>query len=102
LTNLGCFIQSVCIWYGTNCSPMHEGAARPRRGQTRQCFCRDWAYRVVHQEGSHIVLETSVPAHQRMSVPNHKPLRIGTLNAILRAVARHKGVHRQDVRDSLH
>jgi predicted RNA binding protein YcfA (HicA-like mRNA interferase family) len=46
---------------------------------------RDWDYRQVHQEGSHIILQTGTPSHQRLSVPNRNPLRIGTLNAILRA-----------------
>jgi predicted RNA binding protein YcfA (HicA-like mRNA interferase family) len=44
-------------------------------------LCRDWGYRVVHQEGSHIILETHVPSHQRISIPDHNPIRIGTLNA---------------------
>jgi len=26
-------------------------------------LCRDWAYRVVHQEGSHIILDTEEPSH---------------------------------------
>jgi predicted RNA binding protein YcfA (HicA-like mRNA interferase family) len=66
-----------------------------------QVLCRNWAYRVVHQEGSHIVLETSEPAKQRLSVPAHRILRAGTLNAILRAVAKHKGVERQEIIKSL-
>jgi len=57
--------------------------------------------RQAHQEGSHVVLETETPGHQRLSVPNHTPLRVGTLNAILRAVAGHKSVDRQIVLDSL-
>ena len=57
-------------------------------------LCRNWEYRVVHQEGSHIVLETESPSHHRIAVPAHKSLRIGTLNVILRSVARHKGVDR--------
>ncbi len=64
-------------------------------------LCRKWEYRVVHQEGSHVVLETETPSHQRIAVPAHKNLRIGTLNVILRSVARHKGVERQDLLDSL-
>jgi len=64
-------------------------------------FCRDWGYRVVHQEGSHIVLETEEPSHQRIAIPAHKSLRVGTLSAILRAVARHKGVDRQELLKSL-
>jgi predicted RNA binding protein YcfA (HicA-like mRNA interferase family) len=55
-------------------------------------LCRDWDYRQVRQVGSHLILETDTPSHQRLSVPNHYPLRIGTLNSILKAVARHKGV----------
>jgi predicted RNA binding protein YcfA (HicA-like mRNA interferase family) len=58
-------------------------------------LCRDWGYRVVHQQGSHIILQTDAPAHQRIPVPDHSPLRIGTLNAILRLVAAHKGVQRE-------
>ena len=60
-------------------------------------LCRNWGYRIVHQEGSHLVLETDDPSHLRIAVPAHKSLRIGTLNAILRAVARHKGVERADL-----
>jgi predicted RNA binding protein YcfA (HicA-like mRNA interferase family) len=62
---------------------------------------RKWDYRIVHQQGSHIVLETATPSHQRIAVPAHKNLRIGTLNAIFRSVAHHKGVERQDVLKSL-
>ncbi|HEV2304642.1 MAG TPA: type II toxin-antitoxin system HicA family toxin [Candidatus Acidoferrales bacterium] len=57
-------------------------------------LCRDWSYRVVHQVGSHIVLETEIPSHQRIAIPAHKNLRLGTLSAILKAVATHKGVER--------
>ncbi len=60
-------------------------------------LCRDWGYRTVRQEGSHIVILTGAPSHQRVVVPAHKRLRIGTLNAILRAVARHKRVERSDL-----
>ena len=60
-------------------------------------LCRDWGYAVVHQVGSHIVLETSDPSHQRIAVPAHKALRLGTLSAILRAVAKHKAVDRAEI-----
>ena len=60
-------------------------------------LCRKWDYRLTHQEGSHIVLETDQPSHQRIAIPAHKNLRIGTLSAILRTVARHKNVDRQDL-----
>jgi predicted RNA binding protein YcfA (HicA-like mRNA interferase family) len=60
-------------------------------------LCNRWAYRQVNQVGSHIVLQTETPQHHRLSVPDHKPLRIGTLNAILRQVAAAKGVAREDL-----
>lgn len=60
-------------------------------------LCRRWEYRQVHQVGSHVILETSQPGPQRIAVPEHHPLRVGTLNAILAAVAAHKGVTKEDV-----
>ena len=69
--------------------------------QLIKVLCRDWAYRQVNQEGSHVILQTETPGHQRLAVPNHNPLRVGTLNAIVRTVAAHKGVDRQTVLDSL-
>jgi len=51
--------------------------------------------------GSHIIIETETPQHQRLSVPDHHPLRTGTLNAILRTVAAHKGVSREEILRSL-
>ena len=64
-------------------------------------LCRRWSYRKVHQAGSHIILETSHPAHQRIAIPDHHSLRIGTLLSILRSVARHKGVPRDAIVASL-
>ena len=64
-------------------------------------LCRNWRYHVVHQEGSHIVLETEEPSHQRIVVPAHRYLRVGTLNSVLRAVASHKGIEREDILRSL-
>ena len=69
--------------------------------QLVKVLCRDWGYRIVHQEGSHIILQTDMPTLQRLSVPNHNPLRVGTLNGIVRAVGAHKGVERQKLLDTL-
>jgi predicted RNA binding protein YcfA (HicA-like mRNA interferase family) len=64
-------------------------------------LCRQWQYREVAQRGSHIILQTEVPKHQRLPVPDHKSLRIGTLNAILNLVAEHKGVSRETLLASI-
>jgi predicted RNA binding protein YcfA (HicA-like mRNA interferase family) len=61
----------------------------------------NWGYREVNRAGSHIILQTEQPLHHRLSVPAHASLRVGTLNAILRDVARAKGVGREEIIDSL-
>ena len=66
-----------------------------------RALCKRWDYREVAQHGSHIILQTEIPAHQRLPVPDHKSLRVGTLNAILNLVAEHKGVSRQTVLASI-
>jgi predicted RNA binding protein YcfA (HicA-like mRNA interferase family) len=61
----------------------------------------NWGYLEVNRVGSHIILQTEYPAHHRLSVPAHSELRVGTLNAILRDVARVKNVSRDEIIDSL-
>ena len=65
--------------------------------QLAAVLCDRWAYRKVNQVGSHIILQTETPRSHRVSVPDHKPLRLGTLNAILREIAAAKGVTREDI-----
>lgn len=59
--------------------------------------CKHHAYRRVNQEGSHVILQTETPQHHRLAIPNHSALRIGTLNSILNAVARAKGIRKDEV-----
>ncbi len=66
-----------------------------------KALCRDWGYRQVNQVGSHIILQTEAPTHHRLAVPDHTPLRLGTFNAILRAVANAKQVEREAILKSL-
>jgi len=58
---------------------------------------RHYGYARLHQEGSHIILQADQPVHHRLSVPDHSPLRLGTLNAILNAVSRAQGVTKDDI-----
>ncbi|HWP54469.1 MAG TPA: type II toxin-antitoxin system HicA family toxin [Pyrinomonadaceae bacterium] len=60
-------------------------------------LCRHFEYTKVHQVGSHVILQTEEPAHHRIAIPNHDPLRIGTLNSVLRAVAIAKRVDKKDI-----
>lgn len=64
-------------------------------------LCRSWGYREVGQTGSHIILQTEYPKHQRIPLPAHRYIRVGTLKAILRLVADHKGVEPDAILDSI-
>lgn len=66
-----------------------------------QVLCKHFGYVAVHQTGSHVVLDTEEPSHQRVSIPAHPTLRVGTLNAILRSVSRHKGIERETILERL-
>ena len=66
-----------------------------------RCLCRNWAYERVGQVGSHVTLVTDSPSHQRIVIPAHKALRVGTLSAILRSVAKHKAVSKKEILRSL-
>lgn len=56
-----------------------------------------WGYRVVRQVGSHVRLETDEPTNHPVTVPAHSPIKIGTLNAILRSIANHKQTTRDEI-----
>lgn len=64
-------------------------------------LCRDFGYRKINQEGSHMILQTDIPRSHRLSIPDHRPLRTGTLNSILRSVAAAKGIDKTDLLSKL-
>lgn len=55
-------------------------------------------YEVTRQSGSHIRLTRSSPeGEHHITIPSHKPLRVGTLNSILNDVAEHLDVSKAEV-----
>ena len=46
-------------------------------------------YEVDRQVGSHIRLTTSLNGTYHITIPNHSPIKIGTLSSILSEVANH-------------
>jgi len=60
-------------------------------------LCKHWEYQKIHQVGSHIILQTQHPVPHRIAVPEHTPLRIGTLNGILSSIAAHKNVPKEAI-----
>lgn len=54
-------------------------------------------YKVSHQTGSHIRLTTQENGEHHITIPAHKPLKVGTLNVILRDVATHFNLTKNDL-----
>jgi len=50
---------------------------------------RALGYERTRQEGSHIRLTTQQGGQHHVTVPNHSPIKLGTLRGILKAVATH-------------
>ena len=50
---------------------------------------RRLGYETQRQTGSHIQLTTQRGGEHHVSVPNHRPLKVGLLNGVLKEVAEH-------------
>ncbi|MBS1521137.1 MAG: type II toxin-antitoxin system HicA family toxin [Bacteroidetes bacterium] len=61
-----------------------------------------YGYEVVRQKGSHIRLSrlSDTGAHH-LTIPNHDPLKLGTLNAILSEVADHLKIGKEELINKL-
>jgi len=60
-----------------------------------------YGYEPVSQKGSHIKVSTQNSGEHHLAIPNHDPIKIGTLNAILRQVAEHLGKSKEGVFNEL-
>ncbi len=60
-----------------------------------------YGYLFHHQTGSHIIVRTQENGEHTLSIPQHKPLKIGTLNSILSDVADHLNLDKQVVTERL-
>jgi len=58
---------------------------------------RKLGYQVTRQTGSHIRLTTTERGEHHLTVPDHNPLRVGTLSGILADVAEHFGLSREEL-----
>jgi len=50
---------------------------------------RRYGYEATRQTGSHIRITTTMKGEHHVTIPNHKQLRVGTLQAILKDVSSH-------------
>jgi predicted RNA binding protein YcfA (HicA-like mRNA interferase family) len=53
---------------------------------------RQLGYSVTRQHGSHLRVTTQVGGEHHEVIPNHHPVKLGTLRSILRNVAAHHGM----------
>jgi predicted RNA binding protein YcfA (HicA-like mRNA interferase family) len=51
---------------------------------------RKFGYTILRQTGSHIRLATQQGGEHHITVPNHDPIKVGTLHGILKDVAAHQ------------
>lgn len=58
-------------------------------------------YEATRQSGSHIRLTTQQSGEHHVTVPDHKPLRVGTLAAVLANVGEHFGIERDELLELL-
>jgi predicted RNA binding protein YcfA (HicA-like mRNA interferase family) len=58
-------------------------------------------YQVTRQTGSHLRLTTDQNGEHHVTIPGHDSLRIGTLSSILRDIAAHHGLSKDELTDLL-
>ena len=69
---------------------------RDLSGKELAALLEQYGYVITRQTGSHIRLTSSAAdKEQHITIPNHTPLKIGTLNAIIRDIAGHLKMDRQ-------
>lgn len=62
---------------------------------------RKLGYSTTRQTGSHLRLTTHEHGEHHLTIPQHMPLRIGTLSAILADVATHFEINRESLLERL-
>jgi predicted RNA binding protein YcfA (HicA-like mRNA interferase family) len=60
-----------------------------------------FGYEITRQTGSHMRLTSHNNGEHHLTIPAHDPIKIGTLNVILREVANHFGLDRDALLNQL-
>jgi len=58
---------------------------------------KPFGYSITRQTGSHIRLTTEMNGVHHITIPEHKPLRIGTISSILTEVSKHFNLSREEL-----
>jgi predicted RNA binding protein YcfA (HicA-like mRNA interferase family) len=70
---------------------------RNLNGDTLALTLQKFDYQITRQTGSHLRLTTQRNGEHHITIPNHSPLKVGTLNSILKSVADHLKLSREDL-----
>jgi predicted RNA binding protein YcfA (HicA-like mRNA interferase family) len=62
---------------------------------------RAFGYEITRQTGSHLRLTTQQRGEHHVTIPNHSPVKIGTLSGILNDVSQHLGISREELLNRL-
>ena len=60
-----------------------------------------FGYEITRQTGSHIRLTTALNGEHHITIPAHRPLKIGTLNSTLSEIADHFKISKHDILEKL-
>ena len=60
-----------------------------------------FGYEVIRQSGSHITLTTSINGQHHITVPNHNPIKVGTLSTILLKIGIHFNKTKEEIANEL-
>jgi predicted RNA binding protein YcfA (HicA-like mRNA interferase family) len=74
---------------------------RDLNGQELIKYLKPYGYLVTRQAGSHIRLTTEQNGQHHITIPNHDPLKIGTLSSIIADVAQHFNMTKEDLLQKL-
>jgi predicted RNA binding protein YcfA (HicA-like mRNA interferase family) len=58
---------------------------------------KPFGYEIVRQKGSHIRIKTELNGEHYETIPNHKPIKIGTLSGILNNIAEHFDMTKEEL-----
>jgi predicted RNA binding protein YcfA (HicA-like mRNA interferase family) len=75
----------------------------PRNLSGRQLIksLEKYGYRITRQKGSHIRITTDQNGKHHITIPDHNPLKLGTLSTILKDVAAHFNMDKQTLMKDL-
>lgn len=59
-------------------------------------------YKITRQKGSHIRLTVIIKSEEHhIKIPNHSPVKIGTLNKILKDIAEYNSLRKEELAEKL-